>query len=188
MTLDDYLVSNPGASTWRRKAFSAITRVLEPLVNGADPVLDDPAALLEHVDAAYPFGERKHHPYKAWLAERARLRAVIEQLTLPTADEIAACEVARDAILDEVGDDVVQRLLAQAPNRHARKCAVCGARPGKPCTELVPAEPPTIREGNPYDNVNRALASQSHRRRPLVVPHQARLLGHGNAGPLFGGR
>jgi hypothetical protein len=33
----------------------------------------DPAATLALVDAAYPFGMRKYHPYQMWLKERRRL-------------------------------------------------------------------------------------------------------------------
>lgn len=30
---------------------------------------DDPKALRESLLAAYPFGERKYHPYRIWLSE-----------------------------------------------------------------------------------------------------------------------
>ena len=29
-----------------------------------------PAQTAKEIDAAYPFGQRKHHPYKVWLRER----------------------------------------------------------------------------------------------------------------------
>lgn len=74
------------ASRWGAAAEAVIRQVLAEC-----RALDlDAAATLKRVDAAYPFGERAHWPYKAWLrarrellelpgsisrADRARLRA-----------------------------------------------------------------------------------------------------------------
>ncbi len=52
-------------SMWKDRAFSAIYKLDLP---ASMPLADRIAA----VDAAYPFGERTHFPYKAWLAERRK--------------------------------------------------------------------------------------------------------------------
>jgi len=48
-------------SHWRRKAAPIVTEVLAAMAGR--PELEIRAALR----AAYPFGPRKHHPYKIWL-------------------------------------------------------------------------------------------------------------------------
>lgn len=55
--------------TWKDKARDVITAVMRGAL--ADGV--DRDELLRRVDAAYPFGERKYYPYKAWLAVRRSL-------------------------------------------------------------------------------------------------------------------
>lgn len=52
-------------SKWRKRARATINRVL------AQSTDRSPAETLAAIDAAYPFGPREHHPYKAWLTERA---------------------------------------------------------------------------------------------------------------------
>jgi hypothetical protein len=52
-------------SYWRRQAALAIVE--------AHAALPDDCTLAERkkaIDAAYPFGQRKYHPYKMWLLER----------------------------------------------------------------------------------------------------------------------
>lgn len=51
-------------SRWRRHARAVIRRVLEELPADASEAVKRKA-----VSAAYPFGERAHHPYKMFLAE-----------------------------------------------------------------------------------------------------------------------
>lgn len=60
------------------------------------------AELLKLVDAAYPFGEREHHPYKVWLSERRKL---IDSLTNPARIErvCPACGARRGAPCIEIG-------------------------------------------------------------------------------------
>lgn len=64
-------------SKWRDHAARVIRDVVE-----ANSHLDD-AALLRAIDDAYPFGLRKHLPYKMWLEERAKARAAIAAKTRP---------------------------------------------------------------------------------------------------------
>ncbi len=51
-------------SSWRRHSAPIIARILAEFPEGAERK----AAL----HGAYPFGERKYHPYKIWLDEIAR--------------------------------------------------------------------------------------------------------------------
>lgn len=57
------------AETWKDKARDVILAVMRGAL--ADGV--DRAELLRRVDAAYPFGPRKHYPYQAWLQVRRSL-------------------------------------------------------------------------------------------------------------------
>jgi len=57
------------APSWYRAACQAISRALD---EGRERGLAG-AALLKHVDEAYPFGPRQHFPYKMWLKARKRL-------------------------------------------------------------------------------------------------------------------
>lgn len=50
-------------SQWRGKAAPVITQVVFRIGRG------DPKALRRALRQAYPFGERRGWPYKAWLAE-----------------------------------------------------------------------------------------------------------------------
>lgn len=174
MTLDEWMYGPmPNASTWRRIARETMREVIGVLTDAAPDVMSDKEATIERVDAAYPFGERARHPYKAWLAERRLLISVLhppDQATLPSADEAAACEVARDAVLEGRIDDAC-KLLEQAPNRLARRCPECGSPPMISCSDLsLPVEFAAGGFG------------------AMLVPHHARLVGHLDAGPLFSAR
>jgi hypothetical protein len=59
-------------TTWRERAEEVIR---EQIAIGRAQDLDD-AQILRLVDAAYPFGQRKYWPYKAWLAARRSLLAL----------------------------------------------------------------------------------------------------------------
>jgi hypothetical protein len=155
-------------SRWRREARSTIVIVVKACRTEEGCL---PADILARVDAAYPFGERRYHPYKAWLKERRLFIAALDERPMPTADEVATCEVARDAVEDGRDPQLIAALLAQAPNRLARKCGACGARAGEPCLDLtLPIE---------------FLGTEAMK---LPVPHQARLVGHLDVGPLFTAR
>lgn len=52
-------------SSWRLAAQEAISRALEV----ADSQELDEEATWEAVSKAYPFGQRRYHPYKIWLSE-----------------------------------------------------------------------------------------------------------------------
>lgn len=162
---DAYLCRRlPGnAGKWREKARAAIVAVLQADGNQHD----DTVRLLEAVDAAYPFGPRKHHPYKAWLEER---RVLVDCLydVLPSPAEWGAIEVAID--MEQEGRpeaDIVALLDEQAPHRHGRACKTCGAAKGKPCRE------PNVRlELASWDNLGHV-----HRRDEFtdrLIPHAAR--------------
>lgn len=179
MTLDDYCRMRLPGSRWRRGARRAIVGVIEASGDVG------PEALLAAVDHAYPFGERRYEPYKGWLKERKLFREALAggREALPDQDELAACEVARDAVIEGCLD-LARQLLEQAPNRHARACPVCGVTSGVPCREPVPMTPDeSVMPNNSYAGA----VSQMHVWQPLLVPHVARLVGYRDAGPLFGG-
>lgn len=202
VNLGDYCLRATGSrrtrmGRWQRTAATYIIEIVEDNTVGYDLVI--PAdELLARVDAAYPFGERSGWPYKAWLAERKIFVAALRgPSVLSSPDEAAACEVARDLVeAQQTAGPEFQALLAMAPNRLARKCGACGAKSGSPCTVLEPAPAPAAVdlslvgyacEGAQLNNVRRARASVGHVHRELLVPHQARLVGHDGHGPLFGG-
>jgi hypothetical protein len=161
------------ASRWRRRARSVIVGVLE-----ANPTADA-ATLIALVDAAYPFGPREHHPYKAWLAERRLLIVDLEDVPR-SAEESNAIEVAND-MMEEAGRNVdgslsperaaeiVAWLDERAPGRHTRPCPTCGRAKGKPCAEasqLTLTEPPAfgfVRVERKVEYVDR------------LIPHAARV-------------
>jgi hypothetical protein len=62
---------------WADRARAVIAKVI------ADNQGQPADAVIEKIDAAYPFGERAMHPYKAWLAAR---RAAIRVLTANLGD------------------------------------------------------------------------------------------------------
>jgi len=174
---------SPG-SHWRRRARVVIREVVDVLAEAAPHVLADPKELLLRVDAVYPFGPRQHHPYKAWLAERRLLINALEDApVLPTQDEADVCDVARDMVLEGRLDDAIAAMDAQAPNRLARKCPVCGARPGDDCIDFDVTERDETLFRGPTPS-GRTLDPPPG----LIVPHEARLVGHLDAGPLFAAR
>jgi len=166
-------------SRWRQVARRTIAEVVSVVVDALGGL---PADILERVDAAYPFGERKYRPYKEWLKERKLfIEAIRAPVSMPTADEIAACEVARDAIEEGRDPATVAALLDQAPNRLARKCGACGALAGRACMDL----------DQPPEDANAGLLTTGEARllaRTIPVPHHARLVGHLDSGPLFTAR
>lgn len=127
---------------------------------------------------------------------------------MPSADEAAVCEVARDAELEGRLEEA-RALLEQAPNRLARKCPACGERPGVECLDLD-AKPLgtsfrrcSSERGMDEVCINCARQLDAHtgadrmcprpapvhpRAVRLLVPHAARLVGHRDAGPLFAAR
>jgi len=52
---------------WGDRAL-AVIREVDARLDGQTPL----AERIKAIDAAYPFGERKYFPYKAWLKERKR--------------------------------------------------------------------------------------------------------------------
>lgn len=65
--------------TWRQAAEHAIGEALKTM-----PVDTDEKQFRAHLSAAYPFGERAHHPYKVWLQcvnKEVRKRWPIKGLT-----------------------------------------------------------------------------------------------------------
>ena len=145
------------SSHWKRGARRTIMKVLDE----HGPIVGDVMPLLKKIDAAYPFGERSHLPYKMWLEERKVIRAVLLGAQEPlTEDEIAVCHVAYDLVEERRLDEAKALLEEQAPNRHSRACPACGRAVGKPCRSV-----------DGFD---------------LIIPHETRL--RLVAGPLFGDR
>lgn len=164
-------------SRWRQEARAVMIRVVREQRDAG--LLNDDVALLRAVDAAYPFGEREHLPYKMWLLERKLFRdACTVPAATPTADEVGVCEVASDLVQLGRFDEARKLLEEQAPNRLGRTCPACGSAPGRHCVELHP-DASFIALDHP--TTHRRSVSQ------LIVPHYARLVGHRDAGPLFGG-
>lgn len=141
------------------------------------------AEILDAIDAAYPFGQRTMHPYKQWLVERRLLIEAVDSpdRVAPTADEVAACEVARDMV-EEGRLDEARRVLELAPNRLTMPCPECKANPGAPCGDIARIGEVTVRF-NSTDPEAPAIVTIVP---ALVVPHHARLVGHRGSGPLFG--
>ncbi len=57
-------------STWRKQAAEVIGEVLDQCPDLQSD--EDIKAARARLRAAYPFGEKAHHPYKIWLDEIAR--------------------------------------------------------------------------------------------------------------------
>lgn len=53
-------------STWRQRAYAVMLETLMACRKDGKP----PEETAKAIDAAYPFGERAHHPYKMWLKVR----------------------------------------------------------------------------------------------------------------------
>jgi hypothetical protein len=163
-SLDAWRMTRWPRSIWRVGARKRIQDVVESI---AEADLADKAAVLERVDAAYPFGERKYEPYKCWLKERRLFIAALEgPCAVPTADEAGVCEVAGDLVQLGRVDEARKLLDEQAPNRLGRKCTACGAGPRVPCVSIGTLP------------------------RILIVPHLARVGRAGrdvSPGPLFEG-
>jgi hypothetical protein len=62
---------------WRLRAREVIRRTIALNANRCG----DLTTMIEAIDAAYPFGERRYLPYKTWLDERAK--AIDELATEP---------------------------------------------------------------------------------------------------------
>lgn len=126
-------------SRWRIRARAAIRGAILHSFGDCPEHFNEDAVMVA-VDAAYPFGPRSHHPYKAWLAERKLFKETVLTMPIefaPTADDYAACEVATDLV--EMGrDDEARQLLAdQAKRRLARACPTCGVARDMQCREIV---------------------------------------------------
>lgn len=79
-------------SMWRRDARAVMIHVVREQRNLGR--LEDDTALLSAIDTAYPFGERKHLPYKMWLLERRLFRdaCAVVQAPSPDADPLFSTE------------------------------------------------------------------------------------------------
>lgn len=180
-----WFLSRRPVSRWRSKA----REVIGFTILGNEDL--GPKELLAAIEAAYPFGEREHHPYKAWRAEIAIIKSVLLARPEPTRDEAAACEVAAD-LLEQTGDvAAVQRLLAeQAPNRLARTCLACAAAIGRPCFDLEMEAVAITAEDAKIAGLPLPATREIQKRITRLVPHVARvgIAPTGAAlGPLFGG-
>jgi hypothetical protein len=97
---------DPGS--WRDKARRTIQRAI-----AANAQLHgDPPALFKHINkTCYPFGERKHLPYKMWLLE---------------------LRIQRENFARTMGG------LYGSPIE--RTCLACGAKPGRRCKNIGPED------------------------------------------------
>ncbi len=82
-------------SSWRRHSAPIITRIVAEFPEGPDRKV----ALHD----AYPFGERKYHPYKIWLDEIARQERRKPKLGTfgPKAKERAVPDPRQDGLFTE---------------------------------------------------------------------------------------
>jgi hypothetical protein len=99
-------------SRWRREARNVIRRVLAEL-----PADASEADKRKAVSAAYPFGQRAHHPYKMFLAE---VRAHLGR------------RMSRKVAIDMVGARLVVKRLPATESDYAVRvdCDWCGTRAG----------------------------------------------------------
>jgi hypothetical protein len=149
---------------WRRDARIAMRRAVESWLNTHPRDALVAHDILHAVDMEYPFGQRKYHPYDAWLTERKILRqalGLMEKLPEPTDEDFAAVEVAIDLVESGRFDEALALLAEQAPRRLNRDCPVCGAKRGRDCWS----------------------ASGSI----VALPHLGRVMPSRVNGPLFGG-
>ncbi len=90
-------------SRWRLRA----REVIDAVIASTDD--RDRATLLPKIDAAYPFGQRSHTPYKQWLTERRAAIAMLwsEPLGGPMSRPCPACGAGVDRpcrVLEGAGD------------------------------------------------------------------------------------
>lgn len=137
MTLYEWMDAPAPRSRWRARSRAAMKTVVKQFVETG---ICDYHQLVPLVDAAYPFGQRSHHPYKAWLQERRILLEVIDPTVpppAPTIEDYAACDVATDLVEMKREDEAKKLLDEQAPRRLNRKCPACSAPVGVPCREKI---------------------------------------------------
>lgn len=154
--------STSDRSKWRRAAVEAMIAAVKEARSLLSRKVSTPIELLRIVDDAYPFGEREHQPYKAWLQERQAFILATASEEFSTA-EWEAIAVARDA--EESGRfDLASGVLRQVTHdMHATTCPICGAKKSKACRNLDAFDdmPLFVDRGSP--------------RLELIVPHQSRL-------------
>lgn len=98
-------MSNDGpGSHWRRTARSVIANAIE---NAPADIKDDIHKLFRHVSKAYPWGERRLHPYKMWCKEVRLARTILER---------------------SMGLSTQQPFMV--------RCTACGAHRGIPCRPI----------------------------------------------------
>lgn len=179
-------------SHWR---MSARGRMFAVARKYPDLVADDDA-LLKAIDKAYPFGERRHHPYKCWLEERRLLIELMNEAPPPSRTEAEVCSVARDELElhPERAEAIREMLDEHAPNRLRRQCPACGVRAGVSCVPVTQQWPVTQQRrcarcgwSGATDEMEATSCPRCHAlsEDDLLVPHHARLVGHRDAGPLF---
>jgi len=94
-------------SGWRNRSREVIRKVI------ADNQLlwKEPGRLFKLVSKAYPFGPRKHWPYKEWLAEVAKARDELANMTgnpNPFERLCGACGATPGALCKQIGTDDLQ--------------------------------------------------------------------------------
>ncbi|MBD2488986.1 hypothetical protein [Aulosira sp. FACHB-615] len=85
-------------SYWREQASEAIAKVLADAIasgmNLENLSETDKRELKGRIDASYPFGLRKNHPYKIWLDERRKVfyRYGLAQMPAPNRKPAIGCD------------------------------------------------------------------------------------------------
>jgi hypothetical protein len=158
---------------WRGRARAAMMSVVESYLRTHVDI--DARELASLVDDAYPFGERRYHPYKMWLAERRILHDILfslDEAAEPTDDDRAAVSVAADLVELELFADAIALLREQAPNALSRKCPACSQPVGQRCEEIgLHVEPGTL----PPQAAALVAAGEPKYPRARIVPHEARV-------------
>lgn len=76
-------------SHWRSRARNVIS-VTKALAKQEG--IADPNAILERVNAAYPFGVREYHPYRIWLDEVKKLKIELGLLPMPGGPAVSVAD------------------------------------------------------------------------------------------------
>lgn len=116
--------------SWRTKALVVILAVVEQHRQKSA------TELLGTLRKAYPFGERKMYPYKAWLNEISNLKTALLDKD-KSWEEFGVWEVAGDLLEMGREEEAKALLESDAPNRHGRACPSCGRSRARPCREPI---------------------------------------------------
>lgn len=112
------------ASHWRARAREVIADVIERVGTA------DVEATIRAIDAAYPFGEREHWPYRMWLRERRAALTVLRGDAPQLTRACPACGAAPGKRCKEISTGEER---APHVSRGVQLCLLCGAAEGEAC-------------------------------------------------------